>query len=374
MAKIIGIVSFMNAAGAQEALLRLARHMRARGHDMEVWFLYQEDDIHAGEPSIKILSPKAKLSPLDYGRVFLKLVAGLRRSRPDAVVGFLPLGNVFGMLAATIAGIRWRVASQRAPGSTFGAVMRRLDRLLGSTPVYRRIVCVSNAVAKSFDRYPQTYRSKLSVVHNGIEWKASDLGKAAARERLGLPLDSFLFTAIGRMKAQKNYGFMLRAFAGGPPAGLLVIAGDGLLRDGLEQQAKELGIAARVLFLGALDRDSIRHLLRATDVFVQTSLYEGQSNAVLEAMQEGLPLLLSDIPEQRETIVDERTGTAHGVLVKLDDLPAWQRGFVQLHDDEPLRLRLAAGARAFVNERFTLAAMIDGFERELVPHASRAAR
>ncbi len=120
--KIIGVISFMNAAGAQEALMRLARQMRARGHDMEVWFLYQQDAIHADEPFIRVFETRASLTPVQYLSVFIRLWRALRAAKPEAVLGFLPLGNVFGLTAAALAGVPVRIASQRAPGWTFGRV------------------------------------------------------------------------------------------------------------------------------------------------------------------------------------------------------------------------------------------------------------
>ncbi len=364
--KIVGVISFMNAAGAQEALLRLARQMRARGHQMEVWFLYEEDSIHADEPFHRVFVRKPKLSPVEYVQVFFRLVSVLRAEKPDAVVGFLPLGNVFGLLAAAIAGVPLRIASQRAPGPTFGRVMRILDRWLGASAVYDRIICVSSAVKASFANYPESYKRKLSVVHNGIEWTPSSLDKAAARASLGLPADAFIFAAIGRMKTQKNYPFLLDALSQVKDA-TLVIAGDGALRPELEAQAAALGFADRVIFLGALGRTAVRDLLRASDAFVQSSLYEGQSNAVLEAMNEGLPIIVSDIPEQRETIVDEQTGEMGGVLAPLHDVQAWTRALQEVRDDAELRERLSTTARTLVARHFTLDRMIDGFEAVIAP-------
>lgn len=362
--KIIGIISFMNAAGAQEALLRLARHMRLREHEMEVWFLYEEDSIHAAEPFIRVFVRKPKLKLWEYISVYFRLYRALRKERPDAVVGFLPLGNVFGMSAAALARVPHRVASQRAPGPTFGRAMRILDRWLGASATYDKIVCVSNAVKASFAAYPRTYRRKLSVVHNGIEWIASSLAKQEARAALGLPDDAFIFCAVGRMKSQKNYPFLLDAFAGVENA-LLVIAGDGALRPQLEGQAAALGISDRVIFLGALDRAGVRDLLRASDAFVQCSLYEGQSNAVLEAMHEGMPIILSDIPEQRETVVDEETSRVGGLLVPLGDQAAWTAALARVRDEPETRTALSSAAAEYVQRRFTLARMIDGFEAVL---------
>src|SRR5262249_31173679 len=160
-------ISFMNAAGAQEAMLRLMRQLRLRGYDTEVWFLYQQVACYCGEPGVKVLRAKPRLTPSEYVSTYLQLVSWLRAAQPDAVVGVLPLGNVMGLSAAALAGIETRIASQRSPGTTFSAPMRLFDRLLGSYGGYSAVVCVSAAVRDSFERYPEAYRSRLSVVNNG---------------------------------------------------------------------------------------------------------------------------------------------------------------------------------------------------------------
>lgn len=367
--KIIGVNSFMNAAGAQEAQLRLARNLRARGHQMEVWFIYEEAPAHRDEPGVRILFPKPKLGPAEYVRAFLQLHRRLAAEKPDAVVGFLPLGAVFGTMAGLLAGVPVRLASQRAPGPTYGKAMRLLDRLWGQFGVYTAVVCVSDAVRRSFDGYPAAYRRKLSVVHNGIDWTPSPLGKAQARAALGLPHDGVIFAALGRFKSQKNYPFMLERAAEVP--GLqLAIAGDGEGRAAAESFVREQGLADRVRFLGNLDSAGARTLYAAADVFIQTSLYEGQSNAVLEAMHAGLPMLVSDIPMNRETLVDGQ-GADGGWLAHLDDAADWRTKLERLRDDGGVRAELGRAAHAMVGRRFTLKAMIDGFERTLQDQAAR---
>ena len=94
--KIVGIISFMNAAGAQEALLRLMRQLRQRGHDTEVWFLYAKSSCYRGQPGVRIILDKSRLSLFDLPVVFVRLLKLLRRFKPDAAIGFLPLANIRG--------------------------------------------------------------------------------------------------------------------------------------------------------------------------------------------------------------------------------------------------------------------------------------
>jgi glycosyltransferase involved in cell wall biosynthesis len=354
----------MNAGGAQAALLRVARQLRERGHAMEVWFLYQEDAIHEGEPCVRVFEHRAKLSAFSYAIVFIRLIRALRAERPDVVIGFLPLGNVFGLLAARIAQVPWRVASQRSPGTTYGRVMRWCDRLLGSSKTYQSNICVSGAVRQSFVTYPKSYRRKLRVVHNGIEWTESSRTKREARAYLGLPQDCFLYVTVGRLKPQKNYPFLLDALAHVEGV-VLAVAGDGDLRKQIEAQAAELGISSRLVLLGVLDAPKLRDLLRGADAFVLASTFEGQSNAVLEAMHEGLPILVGDIPEQRETLIDSETDDHAGLLAPLDNLGAWTAAMTKLRDDPALRSQLGASAKKMVADRFTVERMIDGFERAI---------
>ena len=361
---IVGVISFTDTGGAQEALLRVARQMRERGHDMEVWFLYRKSAVHENEPFTRVFSQKAKPSPLEFAAIVGRLIAALRAKRPDTVIGFLPLGATVGLAAAAAAGVPVRIASHRSPGTTYGGAMRRLDRTLGATPVYDEMICVSEAVRQSFASYPKVYRDKLKVVHNGIEWTPSSMTKAQARAAFGLPADAFVFAAVGRTEYQKNYQVLIEAMPRVPDA-ILAIIGDGTERAELEARAAELKVSDRIVFLGARGRQECRDLLRAADAFVQSSRFEGQSNAVLEAMHEGLPMALSDIPEQRETIEDPATGEVGGLLAPVSDVEAWVRALNSLHLDGDLRRELSGRAKAMVEARFTLSRMIDGFEAVL---------
>lgn len=362
--KFVGVVSFMNAAGAQEAMMRLMRQLRLRGHDTEVWFLYEKNSCYRGLPGVRVILPKANLSPLDLPRLFFRLLALYRQTKPDAVIGFLPLANILGLLTASIAGVRVRIASQRSPGPTFGQVMRLLDREMGSRGVYGKIVCVSKAVMDSFSTYPQAYRERLSVINNGIEWTPSILSKSAARGSFGIPDTYPLLVATGRFAPQKNYDLMVRVLATTPRL-RLAIAGDGRLKTAMENLARDLGAESRIHFLGGLAHDRIADLLRAADWFVQTSLFEGQSNSILEAMHEGLPIICSDIPMQRETVCEE-DGEAAAILVPLADFEAWRASFLRFRDEPAYAATLGARAKALVSRRFALDRMIDGFESAIL--------
>jgi glycosyltransferase involved in cell wall biosynthesis len=358
------MISFMNrGAGAQQALMRLSQQLGLRGHSVEIWFLYRKADVDTGDLKARCVLD-GNLTPARLVLLPFHLMGALRAAQPDAVISFLPLANTLGLLSAWFAGIPVRVASHRAPGYTYSAPMRITDKLLGALGLYTAIVCVSRAVQQSFHAYPSNYRARLKVVHNGIAWKGSAASRQEARRKLGLPASGFLFVAAGRLSKQKNYFFLLEAFARTTNA-LLAIAGDGELETELKAFVRSHHLDQRVVFLGALEQEQIPDLLRSADAFVSSSLFEGQSNAVLEAMHEGLPILVSDIPEQRETVVDEITGEESALVAAVTDTDLWSAQLQRLIDSADLRQQLASSARQMVARRFAIERMIDGFEQVL---------
>ena len=372
--KIIGMMSFMYhpSSGAQQALMRLSRQLVLRGHSVEVWFLYRKVDVDTADLRTRFFFD-GNLSLRGILVLPFRLLRAFREAQPDAVISFLPLANTLGQFCAWLASVRLRIASHRAPAQTYSAPMRIVDKLLGAMGLYTAIICVSGTVRQSFQDHPPNYRARLHVVHNGIAWNPSSSTQLDARRRLRLPQAGFVFVAVGRICAQKNYSLLLEAFARTTNS-YLAIAGDGEQGSEVRALARRLNLEERIFFLGHLERELVPDVLRAADAFVSSSVFEGQSNAVLEAMHEGLPILVSDIPEQRETVVDEITGEEAGLLASLSDTASWTIKLQRLTDDAELRRRLALSAQKMVARRFTLDRMIDGFEQALTSAHAQSGR
>jgi glycosyltransferase involved in cell wall biosynthesis len=203
------------------------------------------------------------------------------------------------------------------------------------------------------------------VIYNGVDSAhfepvvAHEQAKRL-RARLGVSPEALLLGTVGRMRPEKNQEVLLTTLRRLRVARVdahLVIAGDGPLLDFLKRRAVELEIADRVSFIGELE--DVRPVLTALDVFVLPSTaVESFSNAALEAMAIGRPVILSDIGGAREMIDDG----VEGYVVSPTELPARLPALISaLYADKRKRQLMGQAARRRAESRFSVAAMVAAY-------------
>ncbi|MBE9531204.1 MAG: glycosyltransferase, partial [Proteobacteria bacterium] len=180
--------------------------------------------------------------------------------------------------------------------------------------------------------------------------------KRAARESIGLPKDKVLIGTISRLATQKGHCYLFEAFKilkARVPGLSLVIAGDGPLKDELAELVRSLGIADDVIFLGA--RRDVSSILKALDLYVLPSLWEGLPMALLEAMATSLPVVATRVSGVPEVIEDD----VSGMLVEAKDAKAFAAAMERVLVDSALAQRLGKSARETIEERFSATAMVN---------------
>lgn len=163
----------------------------------------------------------------------------------------------------------------------------------------------------------------------------------------------------GRIDSMKDLRTLIHAWAEVRRARsdvLLLVVGDGDQRPNLEGEAKTLGLWECVRFLG--ERNDVHEFLSLSDIFVLPSLAEGLSVSLLEAMSYGLAVVVSDIPANRELVVD---GT-HGLVFSPGDGGQLARAILKLVDNPSLREDLGGSAARRVREEFVLDDMVDRYQ------------
>jgi glycosyltransferase involved in cell wall biosynthesis len=160
---------------------------------------------------------------------------------------------------------------------------------------------------------------------------------------------------VGNLNWQKGHEYALLALAAVIASGreaTLRIAGDGPDRERIEHAIKDLRLTSCVELVGALPPAEVPALLRESDLFLQSSVSEGLSNSLIEAMASGLAVLATDVGGTAEAV----TNGHDGVLVAARDTGALSRELQRLVDDPARRGQLGAQARATAEQRFAFAA------------------
>jgi glycosyltransferase involved in cell wall biosynthesis len=306
--------------------------------------------------------------PLDL-RLVYKLVRLLRAQRVDVLHTRLIRADFYGRLAGRLSGVPLILTNlcdiysehfKTWHGPWLGPLFYAVDR--ATLGLAHRLVANSDGVKADLVNQVGISADKVSRIYNGIDaalYAPQPGARQQMRRQIGLSEDEVVVGTVARLHYKKGLTYLLEAAhqLGGRFPGLrFIIAGDGPERRRLEEQARELGLGDRLIFLG--DRTDISDVLAAMDVFAFPSLFEGLPNAILEAMAAGLPVVASDVAGNNEVVQDG----LNGYLVPVQDAAALAEKIALLAADAPRRQALAAAGRQNVAERFSIPASTRQFE------------
>jgi len=188
----------------------------------------------------------------------------------------------------------------------------------------------------------------IESITNGIAAPVAALPDGAAlRHRLGLPAQYFCM--VGVLEEYKGHDVALRAWPLLAGDSALVIVGTGRLRAAWQSLCEEIGIAARVHFVGQLAHHETLALIRDSEALIMPSRNEGLGLVILEAGTLAVPVIASDIGPFREMIEHQRTG----MLFASEDSAALADAVRRLHEDTALRAQLAQAFSAHVRDHFS---------------------
>ena len=232
-------------------------------------------------------------------------------------------------------------------------------RLLARFPC---VIAVSGAIRRTLT-LAGAVPERVRIVLNGIDasaFRRDRARRAAVRAAMGIEPGEVVIGAVGRLEQQKRFDVLLEAVAmlrQQHPALVVVIAGDGSLRSRLQIAASELGHGVRCRFLGHADDVVAVH--HAFDVFVQSSDYEGTSNAVLEAMALETPVVATRVGGTDEIIEDG----VHGLLVPPGNPQALSEAINHTLINAVATAARVAAARGRIEHRLSFAARMEVVDR-----------
>lgn len=355
--------------GAEIQARLLARQLREQGHDIRVLAprrlpgQAQRDQVD-GVEVFRLAHPRWK----GVGALILNVryAAWLLRHQHEVdVIHIHMMHNLAGAAGWLKPWLRVPVMVKISGAAEFRGGI--LDPALRHTPKHRLL----NWGARRLQAYQCISRETVGMVESAtyptarlrLIPNAVDVSRFACPDRSFAQARRVVF--IGRHAPVKGLDVLLQAWARAerPPAARLVLAGDGPQTAELRRMAQQLGIAGSVEFPGMLD--DVAPLLRRADIYVQPSHQEGLSNAVLEAMSAGLPIVASRVSGNEDLIDDGVTG----LLVPPGDPQALALAIERLIASQSLRADLGLAAARKVQARYGVPTVIESLlhtYRELI--------
>jgi glycosyltransferase involved in cell wall biosynthesis len=298
---IVQVVQHLRPGGIEAMALELQRHA-ATGLTVHVASLEGEHDTAlAAWPRLGPLASRlhflGKRPGIDMALAW-RLRGLLRWLEADAVHTHHVGPLLYGGLAARLAGIRRLVHTEHDAWHLTDPRRRRLQA--GLVGLLRPCLVADAALVRDSAEAALPGR-RYAVIGNGVDTHRFTPGdRDAARRVLGLPRDVRLVGCAARLESVKGHTHLLQAMTRLPTDVHLALAGEGSLAAVLAEDARSLGLGARVHFLGNVE--AMPDFYRALDLFCLPSLREGLPLAPLEAQACGVPCVLTDVGGNREAL------------------------------------------------------------------------
>lgn len=261
--------------------------------------------------------------------------------------------NVQGALVAAWCGIPF-IATVHGKNYFWEKLRRRLAYRWVSH--HATMVAVSQDLKNFIQRHVGIAEQRIQVVYNGVQplSRCTDEEILHCKADLHIPIGDQVVGLVGSLYPVKGHRFLLEAV---PdllkrfPQTTFLIIGRGELEVTLKSQAQELGIDKKVLFLGL--REDVSRLLSIMDVFVQPSLSEGLSMAILEAMMAAKPIVATDVGGNPELVIQGKTG----LLAKPQDSNALAECLRKFLQDRSMAKSFGAAGRERAVQLFSFQTM-----------------
>jgi glycosyltransferase involved in cell wall biosynthesis len=304
------------------------------------------------------------IHPLKDFLALKKITRILCEQKPDIVHTHSGKAGILGRLAARRAGVP--VIIHHIHGPSFGnfqnaianfiftAAERRADK------VTTHFICSAQAMTRIYLAAGIGKPDMFTRIFSGFKLEPfleaqNDL---VLREKLGIPGDAFVIGKIARLFKLKGHDDLLAAFAKilpQIPRARLLFVGDGFLRGELENQARSLGLAGKVIFTGLVPPAEVARYVGIMDCLAHLSSREALSRALPQALAAGKPVVAYDFDGADEICLNNETG----FLIRSGDVATVAQKLLQLASNAGLRKRLGQNGQNFVRDNFSVEQMVD---------------
>ena len=292
--KLTFVTSTLHAGGSERVMSLLANTFAQKGYEVEIVCINKHLVFYPIDEKVKVWFAEDEVkSPSILKKVFW-LRNHIKNDRPDVVIAFML--EVYCVTLASLIGVSVPViSSERIDPHFFGRAKGLLRWLL-----LRRTTHLVVQTVRIKDFYSAKLQSRTTIIPNPVTDKVFSLTPTLKQKRI---------IAVGRLAYQKNYPMMFRAFAKVHhdfPDWQLVVYGNGPQKDEIRGVIERLGMEGHIILAGKSDH--VVEEMNKSSLFVMSSDYEGMSNALLEAVCVGLPVISTDVSGARDLITEGVNG------------------------------------------------------------------
>ena len=283
-----------------------------------------------------------------------RLMRLIRKHRYDIVQTIHQKADTYGALLAWLAGAKCLISSKRDTGELRKPLHVFLNRRLGF--LFDAFIAAAEGVRTAVMANDHLPPGRITTIYNGVDTTRFAVPtvaqRADARRRLGLADEDFVVGMVAGFRAEKNHDVFFdgleRALSAIPSLKVLAV-GAGPLLEEHRQRVASSALGSRVLFAG--DVGDVLPYLWAMDVGCLTpGRNEGFSNAVIEQMAVGLPMIVSNVGGNAEAVVDG----VNGRVIPPLDAAAFAAALLAMHGDHARLTAMGRASRARAEERFSL--------------------
>ncbi len=361
--KVAHVISSGGLFGAEKVLLSLAQGMAQDG--VLPWVVALKN---SHNPHLEIVEEAARMglktAVIDVrGRLDLGAVSRLRAfivsEGIDIIHGHNYKANMIAALASRKTGVPMMATNH---GVIKGDWKLSLYEALGGLVLRlhaKKVVVVSQAIKTDLVGFGVPPK-KIEVVFNGIRTQLPEEEGVDLRGELKIASDALVIGVVARLSPEKGHSYFFKAvreLLKGYPDAVVLLVGEGSLKGQLEKSIEGTPLEKRVIFTGY--RSDMPAVYKTLDILVQSSLGEGLSITLLEAMLRGKAVIATDVGASAELVKDRETG----LLIRPGSSKELYEAMRLFAKDPDLRRRCGANAAELVRSRFTVEQMVGSYRK-----------
>jgi glycosyltransferase involved in cell wall biosynthesis len=366
---VVFLIGALDVGGTERQLVELASRLDKRRFSVVIYCLTSFGPLadEARKRGVDVRSAglgglRPWTQPLRLTRRIVRMVRELRRLEPDILHAFLFHAYTIGAFLSPLLRVRAFVSSRRSLGHFKASRPAALLIERAANHFATVVVANSEAVKRDVMIREGLEGEQVIVIHNGIDVTrfAGCRGVLVRQEQFDVALSAPVVGVLANFISYKGHECFLAAWhrvLAAYPDAVAMLIGDGRTRERVERLTDEMQLTGSVRFLG--NRLDVPMVLAAIDILVHPSEQEGFSNAILEGMAAGRPVIATDVGGNAEAVVHEETG----LLVPSGDPAALATAIERLFARPELAELFGIAGRQRVEREFGMDRMTSAYER-----------